>query len=955
MSLKTMFLLCFAVACLPGAGWSTWIAIHARSEWLHATAAVRMAEAMGDALHLLEVLPVERGLLQERALSDGPIAGDLAAVAARDDALLDRAEISMRRAGLPVEAVIRSREILVAARARVAAAILRPPAERDPGLVPGLMVLLYERLAQVDNAVALAEREAAQADPRVGAIVGVGSLAVEMRAAAGWRSTNLSAWMGGAVLTPAQLDDAMYITGKVAYAWERVQRQVLLVGDPPRLAAAVAATRDGFWRLAEPRYREVLAIARAGGERPMSLPEWRRWTVKELEGTLFVRDAAIAEAMDYGAALAFSAKLHLATAAASALGLLALAACALLVLLRRLILPLQRLTAAVTRLADGDVSAPVPERGRSDEIGAMAAAIEVFRANAVALGRTNLRFDAALSNMSQGLAMFDTEERLVVSNARLCEMKGLPPGSLREGMTFREILALDASAGHFPGRTLDEVYAERRGLNGASQAIFSSEETRGEKLIAVTSQPVSDGGWLLTLEDITERRHNEARIVHMAHHDALTGMPNRVLFQARLEEALAQGRRGGGCALLYLDLDQFKAVNDTLGHPVGDALLQAVSIRLQAEIRETDTVARLGGDEFAVLQTIVEQPAHATALAERIIDAVSAPYQIDEQQINIGVSIGIAVAGGENEHSDTLLKNADLALYRAKLDGRGTWRFFEPEMDAHMQARRLLELELRRALEAEQFEVHYQPVLNLRACRLAGFEALVRWRHPERGLVSPAAFIPLAEEIGLIGPIGEWVLLHACKAATGWNSDIKVAVNLSAVQFRAGRKLADMVAAVLRDTGLPADRLELEITETAMLRDTEETVATLHRMRDLGVAIALDDFGTGNSSLSHLRRFPFDRVKIDPSFVRSLGETGSECGAIVRAIMTLCETLGIAVTAEGVETEAQRNWLAATGPIEAQGYLFSRPVPSEAVSALIETMTGAPPNPRGIVKLAPAG
>jgi diguanylate cyclase (GGDEF)-like protein len=441
-----------------------------------------------------------------------------------------------------------------------------------------------------------------------------------------------------------------------------------------------------------------------------------------------------------------------------------------------------------------------------------------------------------------------------------------------------------------------------------------------------------------TLEDITERRRNEARIAHMAHHDALTGIPNRVLFQERLQEALDRGRRGERFALLYLDLDRLKAVNDTLGHPVGDALLQAVSARLQLELRQTDTVARLGGDEFAVLQIAADQPRHATVLAQRLIDSLGAPYLVGGHQVNVGVSIGIAMTAGEDEDATILLKNADLALYRAKADGRGTWRFFEPEMDAHMQARRLLELDLRRAVEAEQFEVYYQPVLDLNTRRLTGFEALVRWHHPERGLVSPVEFIRFAEEIGLIGPIGEWVLLRACEEAAGWPDGIKLAVNVSAVQFRRGPALIDIIARTLRATGLPAFRLELEVTETAMLHDTEDTLAMLHLIRDLGVAIAMDDFGTGFSSLSHLRRFPFDRVKIDQSFVRGLTESESDCAAIVRAIITLCASLGIAVTAEGVETEAQSAWLVAEGSVEAQGYLFSRPIPAEAISALIETL-----------------
>jgi diguanylate cyclase (GGDEF)-like protein len=937
MNLRTVYLVCFATACLPAVGWSVWIAAHAQSQWIAAAAAVRTATAMGDALHLVEALSIERGALQERALSEGQGAEDLAEIAAHNDALLDRTQRSMVAAGLPDVAVTRARGILVVARVKVADAVGHPVAQRDPHLVPAIMVQLYERLGEVEGAMALAEREVARADASVGALVAVGSLAVEMRAAAGRRSTTLSGWMGGEVITPSQLDDAMYMTGQVQHAWDRLQRQVLIVGEPPRLEAAVAATRNGFFREAEPRYREFLAIARAGGERPMRLAEWRRWTISALVGTLIARDAAITEAVGHGRALAFEAQERLAIAAAATLGMLVLAGGALLVLLRRLVLPVQHLTVAVTRLAGGDVATEVPERGRNDEIGAMAAAIEVFRQNALDLRQTNLRFDAALSNMSQGLAMFDSEERLVVANARLCEVAGVPPGSLRVGMTHREVLSVSAAAGHFLGRTLDEVYAERSEFRAAAGASVSFEDVRGDRRIAISPQPLSDGGCLFTLEDITERYHNEARIAHMAHHDALTAMPNRVLFRKRLDEALVRARRGAYFSLLFLDLDRFKTVNDTLGHPAGDALLQAVTVRLRAELRETDTIARLGGDEFAVLQIAADQPRQATALAERLIAAISEPYPIDGNHVEIGVSIGIAVCLGNGENSDTLLKNADLALYRAKADGRGTWRFFEPEMDAHMQFRHLLEIDLRQALVADQFEVHYQPVVDLRTGLITGFEALLRWRHPERGLVSPAEFIPLAEEIGLIASIGEWVLRRACTEAAGWSQSIKVAVNLSAVQFRSGRRLAEMVAAVLHATGLPATRLELEITETAMLQETEESLATLHCLRTLGIGIALDDFGTGYSSLSHLRRFPFDRVKIDQSFVGELSRTENDCAVIVRAILGLCAGLGIAVTAEGVETDQQLEWLVTEGPVEVQGYLLSRPVRAEAVPALIET------------------
>jgi diguanylate cyclase (GGDEF)-like protein len=440
-------------------------------------------------------------------------------------------------------------------------------------------------------------------------------------------------------------------------------------------------------------------------------------------------------------------------------------------------------------------------------------------------------------------------------------------------------------------------------------------------------------GWLTTYEEITDRRAAEARMVHLAHHDALTDLPNRVLFHHKLEAALARARRGQRLALLYLDLDQFKEVNDTLGHPVGDALLQVVAERLVQYTRETDTVARLGGDEFAIILAPIEKPTEAIRLANRVLELFDAPFDVAGHQIVTGTSIGIAFAPEDGTDSDQLLKNADLALYRAKVDGRAVYRLFQPEMDAQMQARRLLELDLRKALEAGQFELFYQPLVDMRAGAVTGFEALLRWRHPERGLVPPGEFIPLAEEIGLIVPIGEWVLAEACATAAGWPGEMRVAVNLSPAQFKS-RNLVTAVSQALCNAELQANRLELEITETAMLQDTEATLATLHQLHDLGAGIALDDFGTGYSSLSYLRRFPFDRIKIDQSFVRELG-IRRDCGAIVRAVAGLSRDLGMATTVEGVETREQLALLRSAGCTEFQGYLFSPAVPSGEVANLV--------------------
>ncbi|MDO9713387.1 bifunctional diguanylate cyclase/phosphodiesterase [Paracraurococcus lichenis] len=448
-----------------------------------------------------------------------------------------------------------------------------------------------------------------------------------------------------------------------------------------------------------------------------------------------------------------------------------------------------------------------------------------------------------------------------------------------------------------------------------------------------SGRPLSAVGVVI---DVTERREAELRIAHLAHHDALTGLPNRVLFRDRLNDALARARRNEGFAVLYLDLDRFKEVNDTLGHPVGDALLRAVTARLQAELRETDTLARLGGDEFAVIQASLDQPRDATTLARRLVEVISAPFLLDGHQMVIGTSVGISLCPTDGFDPDALLKGADMALYRAKAEGRGRWRFFEPEMDARMQLRRTLELDLRRALAMSEFEVFYQPIVNIDTRRVSGLEALLRWRHPERGLVPPDDFIPLAEEIGLILPIGEWVLAQACCDAATWPGAPKVAVNLSPVQF-AGRGLVEAVAAALAQSGLAPARLELEITETVLLQDTEATLATLHRLKALGVRIAMDDFGTGYSSLSYLQRFPFDKVKIDRSFTRELGNS-RQSNAIVQAVTDLCAGLEMTTTAEGVETEAQLAVLRRRGCSEAQGYLFSKPKPAEEVRVVLQQL-----------------
>ncbi|MDB5504431.1 MAG: diguanylate cyclase/phosphodiesterase [Tardiphaga sp.] len=440
-------------------------------------------------------------------------------------------------------------------------------------------------------------------------------------------------------------------------------------------------------------------------------------------------------------------------------------------------------------------------------------------------------------------------------------------------------------------------------------------------------------GFLVAIVDITERRKAEARVAHMAHHDGLTELPNRVFYQERLAQALDGIDPGKHVAVLCIDLDLFKNVNDSFGHPMGDRLLKMVAGRMRAEVRGNNMVARLGGDEFAVVLAADISPNEANDFAARMIEILSVPYDMDGIEVVIGASIGIAMSPGDGTSSEELMRNADMALYRAKSEGGGVHRFFEREMDRQAQKRRDMELDLRSAFAHGEFEVHYQPLVDLAADRITGFEALLRWKHPEKGMISPADFIPVAEDIGLIVTLGEWVLRKACAEAAKWPDDIKIAVNLSPVQFRS-RNLVQVVVAALAYSGLSPLRLELEITESIFLAETDANLAILHQLRALGVRISMDDFGTGYSSLSYLRSFPFDKIKIDRSFVKDLiGRP--DCVAIVRAISGLGRSLNITTTAEGVETVDQLDWLRAEGCNEVQGFLFSAARPASEVEELL--------------------
>ncbi|MGL5164557.1 MAG: EAL domain-containing protein [Afipia sp.] len=549
------------------------------------------------------------------------------------------------------------------------------------------------------------------------------------------------------------------------------------------------------------------------------------------------------------------------------------------------------------------------------------------------------RLDTAINNMGEGLCMFDAERRLVVCNGRYAEMYRLPPELLETGTPHHDIIKHRIVNGILKGETSESAAIRAIStLSALPTDVASSriDELADGRSICVTRQPMAGGGWVATHLDVTEQRRSEARVTHMAQHDALTDLPNRVLLRDRLEQALSITRRGGPhLAVLMLDLDRFKEVNDTLGHPTGDALLQAVAARLRECVRDTALIARLGGDEFAVIEHMPNPVAGAAALAERIKRALSEPFDLGDHQVITGTSIGIAVAPTDGISSDQILKAADLALYRAKNSGRGTFHFFEPELDQRMHARRNLERDMRKALVSGEFELHYQPFVDLKSGDISGAEALLRWGHPQRGMVSPAEFIPLAEETGLIVPIGEWVLRTACAEAAKWPADLRIAVNLSPAQFRS-KELVPVVVGALAASGIASHRLELEVTETAIMHDSETVFAALGQLHELGVRIALDDFGTGYSSLSFLQKFQFDKIKIDRSFVNELLGAKEESRLIARAVVRFAVSLGKTTTAEGVETQEQLDILREEACTEMQGYYFSRPKCSSEIARMLQ-------------------
>jgi diguanylate cyclase (GGDEF)-like protein len=543
----------------------------------------------------------------------------------------------------------------------------------------------------------------------------------------------------------------------------------------------------------------------------------------------------------------------------------------------------------------------------------------------------------AVNNIPQGLVLYDASARIIICNQPYLDMFGLSPDVAKPGCTMQRLIALRKETGSFDG----DVDAF---CNAIIQTVSLGKATRqlteapGGRAIEIINRPLKSGGWVATIEDVTERRRAEEKIAHLAHYDGLTDLPNRILFRERLEQSLKAIRPGEQLAVLYIDIDEFKSVNDALGHPIGDELLKGVAERLRGCLNETDVAARLGGDEFAVIQTAIRDRSETTRLVDEIHSAIRRPLECMGHLITTDASIGIALAPDDGVDLDQLLKNADLALYGAKGDGRRTYRFFEAGMDQRARARRSLELELRQAISDGSLETYYQPVVNIEDGKVSSCEALLRWRHPERGMISPAEFIPIAEDSGLINQLGLWVLNTACAEATTWPDHVRVAVNVSPVQFRSP-SLALNVAAALASCGLAASRLELEITEAVLIRDDEAALEMLHQLRKLGVRIALDDFGTGYSSLSYLQRFPFDKIKIDRSFIRDLAGPGAS-SSIVQAVVNIAAASDMTTTAEGVETEQQRNLLYILGCTEMQGYLFSPAIPATEVRRLLLSHRG---------------
>jgi len=734
---------------------------------------------------------------------------------------------------------------------------------------------------------------------------------------------------------PLEFDRAQIARDKKIDGEVRAHVEALLRRSEPGFSRSVSETLPVLWR----HGTEVLRLAENFAQEPALaiVKAYVNEAGRLQERIRQYRAARVTVAKHDAQMLASGARTLVRSVTVSALVASLLIGSFAFILLRGMMSRLERITAAMRRLAQRDTDVSVEDMTSADEIGDMAKAVAIFRENAVHLQELNRWLDIALNNMARGLSMFDVEHRLLVCNETYARMYDLPDDLCRPGARFADIVAHrqaqieavegregDGEAGFAPA-LMDLIGQRCEGL--------VRQNLKDGRTIEMSVKPLAWGGWLALHEDVTERFAAAEKIIRLARQDALTGLANRLQFREALDAATAEVAEGAAFGLLAIDLDRFKEVNDTLGHPAGDALLTAVGTRLMELTRRDDLVARLGGDEFAIIQSGARSKTDSEALARRVIEALHQPFQIHGKRVEIGGTVGIALAPRDGNTAEEILRNADLALYRAKGERRGTWRFFDPEMEGRLRARRALEADLGQAIAHGELELYYQPIVSLATGRVSGCEALIRWRHAARGMIPPSDFIPLAEETGLICDIGAWALEEACSAAASWPGHLKVAVNLSVAQFE-GPDLAVIAAKALERSGLTAARLVLEVTETLLLGDDPATLELLHRLRGLGLAIALDDFGTGYSSLSHLRSFPFDTIKIDQSFVRDLPQR-KNCEAIVGAVTRLASSLEMTTVAEGVETAEHLARLRAAGCDAVQGYLFSRPVPGAQIIDVI--------------------
>jgi diguanylate cyclase (GGDEF)-like protein len=611
-----------------------------------------------------------------------------------------------------------------------------------------------------------------------------------------------------------------------------------------------------------------------------------------------------------------------------------------LLVLRQVLKRIGAVGAALARLARNDTSVEIPDLASWDEIGEFARSVAVFKAKSIELlhkkaelERLNLQLDVAINNMPLGLSMFDAQDRLLVCNTRYAEMYRLPGELTLPGTVDC------AHRDHWNKQGARSQPSEglARGAEEVATTTPMMIELADARVIAVSRQPLKGGGWVALHEDVTERHRQEQEIIHLARHDPLTNLANRALFKEQLQQALQRMARGRGFAVLCLDLDRFKAVNDNLGHPIGDALLKQVSERLLSCVRQGDLVARLGGDEFAIIQASARDPNHTESLARRIVETVGKPYHIDGHRIEISTSIGITLAPRDGAQADLLMKQADLALYRSKASGRDGFAFYQPEMNDVVESRRSLESDLRRGLDHDELEVGYQPIVLLENGRIAGFEALPRWTHPSRGMLAGEDLMLLAEEVGLAVEVAEWTLRRSLAQAAQWSQPVKLAVNIVSLQLR--RNLLDLVLQALAASRLPADRLELEISEAVLMQDNQNTLALLHQLRQLGVRIVLDDFGTGYGSLSYLRSFPFDKLKLDRGLMAETARA-PDAAALVEAVIGLAAKLGMTTLASGIESTHQLDWMRAHGASQAQGFFFAAAVTADNIEPMLAR--GAP-------------